>query len=41
MATPQTVFTIRNELRLCKVKSELGYFHCWEHFNKLAEEGKR
>lgn len=39
MATPQTVFTIRNELRLCKVKSELGYFHCWEHFSKPVPAG--
>lgn len=34
MATPQTTFTLRYELRLCKVKDELGYFHCWEHFSK-------
>lgn len=34
MATPQTTFTLRNELRLCKVKDEFGYFHCWEHFSQ-------
>lgn len=39
MATPQTTFTIKNELRLCKVKSELGYFHCWEHFSKPVPAG--
>ncbi len=39
MATPQTTFTLRNELRLCKVKSELGYFHCWEHFSKPVPAG--
>lgn len=39
MATPQTTFTIKNELRLCKVKSELGYFHCWEHFSQPVPAG--
>ena len=34
MATPQTTFTLRYELRLCKVKDKIGYFHCWEHFSK-------
>ena len=34
MATPQTTFTLRYELRLCKVKDELGYFHCWEHYSE-------
>lgn len=24
-------FNIRYETRLCKVKGELGLFHCWEH----------
>ena len=23
--------TIRNELRLCEVDGEVGYFHTWEH----------
>ena len=39
MATPQTTFTLRYELRLCKVKNELGYFHCWEHFSKPVPAG--
>ena len=39
MATPQTTFTIRNELRLCKVHGELGYFHCWEHFSQPVPAG--
>lgn len=25
-------FNIRYETRLCKVKGELGLFHCWEHW---------
>lgn len=24
-------FNIQYETRLCKVKGELGLFHCWEH----------
>ena len=39
MATPQTTFTIRNELRLCKVHGEVGYFHCWEHFSQPVPAG--
>ena len=39
MATPQTTFTLRYELRLCKVKDELGYFHCWEHYSKPVPAG--
>lgn len=39
MASIPTGFTIRHELRLCKVKSELGYFHCWEHFSKPVPAG--
>lgn len=35
MATLQTVdFTLKYERRLCKVKNELGYFHCWEHYSE-------
>lgn len=39
MATLPTGFTIRWELRLCKVNNELGYFHCWEHFSKPVPAG--
>ncbi len=39
MASIPTGFTIRYETRLCKVKSELGYFHCWEHFSKPVPDG--
>ena len=39
MATPQTAFTLRYELRLCKVKDELGYFHCWEHYSNPVPAG--
>lgn len=40
MATLPTVdFTLKYERRLCKVKSELGYFHCWEHFSKPVPAG--
>lgn len=31
--------TISNELRLCKVHGELGYFHCWEHFSQPVPAG--
>lgn len=24
-------FELRPEIRLCEVKGEIGYFHCWEH----------
>ena len=24
-----------NKLRLCKVRGELGYFHCWEHYSDV------
>lgn len=39
MATLPTGFTIRWELRLCKVKDELGYFHCWEHYSEPVPAG--
>lgn len=39
MASIPTGFTIRHELRLCKVNNELGYFHCWEHFSKPVPAG--
>lgn len=39
MATPQTTFMLRYELRLCKVKDELGYFHCWEHYSEPVPAG--
>ena len=39
MASIPTEFVIRNELRLCKVNNELGYFHCWEHFSKPVPTG--
>lgn len=29
--------TIGWETRLCKVGSEFGYFHVWEHFSKPLE----
>lgn len=28
-------FNIRYETRLCKVKGELGLFHCWEHWTNV------
>lgn len=28
---------IRQETRLCTVRGELGYFHCWEHYSKPLE----
>ncbi len=39
MARTTGTVTVPNELRLCKVKSELGYFHCWEHFSKPVPAG--
>ena len=39
MATPQTTFTLRYELRLCKIKDEFGYFHCWEHYSEPVPAG--
>ena len=40
MATLPTVdFTLKYERRLCKVKNELGYFHCWEHFSTPFSAG--
>lgn len=27
----------RNELRLCKVKDEIGYFHCWEQWANVVD----
>ena len=39
MASIPTEFVIRHELRLCKVKNELGYFHCWEHYNEPVPAG--
>ena len=39
MATPQTTFTLQYERRLCKVKGELGYFHCWEHSSEKVTAG--
>ena len=29
-------FNIRYETRLCKVKGELGLFHCWEHWANVV-----
>lgn len=37
MASYSKDILIRQETRLCKVKGELGYFHCWEHFSKPIE----
>lgn len=28
-------FNIRYKTRLCKVKGELGLFHCWEHWTNV------
>lgn len=40
MATLPTVdFTLKYERRLCKVKNELGYFHCWEHYSEPSPAG--
>lgn len=40
MATLPTVdFTLKYERWLCKVKSELRYFHCWEHFSEPVPAG--
>ena len=39
MASIPTGFIIRHELRLCKVKNELGYFHCWEHYSEPVPAG--
>ena len=40
MATLPTVdFTLKYERRLCKVKNELGYFHCWEHYSEPVPAG--
>ena len=40
MATLPTVdFTLKYERRLCKVKNDLGYFHCWEHFSNPVPAG--
>ena len=40
MATLPTVdFTLKYERRLCKVKNELGYFHCWEHYSNPVPAG--
>ena len=40
MATLPTVdFTLKYERRLCKVKDELGYFHCWEHYSEPVPAG--
>lgn len=40
MATLPTVdFTLKYERRLCKVKNELGYFHCWEHSSEQVPDG--
>lgn len=25
------------ETRLCEVKGELGYFHCWEHWSNVVD----
>ena len=41
MATLQTVdITAKFERRLCKVKDELGYFHCWEHYSEPVPAGE-
>ena len=40
MATLPTVdFTLKYERRLCKVKNELGYFHCWEYYSEPVPAG--
>ena len=31
-----TEFKITQELRLCEVKGEIGYFHCWEHWANVV-----
>lgn len=29
--------TVKHELRLCKVRDELGYFHCWEQWANVVD----
>ena len=29
-------FNIKYKTRLCKVKGELGLFHCWEHWSNVV-----
>lgn len=29
--------TIEPEIRLCEVKGELGYFHCWEEYSDVID----
>ena len=38
MATPQTTFTLRYELRLCEVKDKIGYFHCYKKLVTKKEQ---
>lgn len=39
MQVPMGTVTVCNELRLCKVLGEFGYFHCWEHFSQPVPAG--
>lgn len=34
-------FNIRYETRLCKVKGELGLFHCWEHWTNVIWDERK
>lgn len=29
--------SIMDGCRLCEVKGELGYFHCWEHWSNVVD----
>lgn len=31
--------TVKKELRLCKVRGEYGYFHCWEQYGDVIFPG--
>lgn len=30
---------VKEELRLCKVGGQVGYFHCWEQYNDVIFPG--
>lgn len=38
MESMKNNITVKQELRICTVDKEAGYFHCWEHYSRPGED---
>ena len=39
MESMKNDITVKQELRLCTVDKEAGYFHCWEYYSRPVPAG--